>query len=248
MPISSSTNVSDADIEALIHEINAEGIGVLRGFAPPETLAPLKAFVEQKVADNHGEYVALTLTGAPPTPFAPVLQSPEFLDLMRRIYKKVTGKEPRKQSLYNVLRCVKGETGGSQSYFFHYDSYYITALLPVIIPQGEKAGHLIIRKRRRGVRSSYLQNLVDKIFLDNKFRQRLLRRGAKAGSSAFKEVVLNPGDLYFFWGYRTVHANADCDPTQLRATALAHFCDPHMSSGLRKFTGRAKQRAVAVDA
>ena len=243
-----SGSVSDADIEGLIKQIDAEGIGVLPGFVSPDTLAPLRRFVAQKVAENNGEYVALTLTVEPETPFAPILQSPAFLELMRRIYKKATDKEPPKQSLYNILRCVKGETGGRQSYFFHYDSYYITALLPVVIPQGEKAGHLIIRRQRRAVRRSYLRNLVDKIFLDNWFRQRLLRRGAKGGSKAFREIVLNPGDLYFFWGYCTVHANGDCDPAQLRATALAHFCDPHMSSPLRRLTGRAKHRAVTLNA
>jgi hypothetical protein len=29
-----------------------------------------------------------------------------------------------------------------------------------------------------------------------------------------------PGNLYFFWGYRTVHANEACDPDKIRATAL----------------------------
>lgn len=240
--------ISDTDIQRLIEQVDAEGIGFLPDFVSPETLASMRRFVEQKVAENNGQYVALTLTGGPETPFAPVLQSPAFLDLMGRIYKKTTNKEPPKQSLYNVLRCVKGDTGGGQSYFFHYDSYRITALLPVVIPQGDKAGHLIIRRQRRPVRRSYLHNLVDKIFLDNQFRQRLLRRNAKAGSKAFREIVLTPGNLYFFWGYSTVHANGDCDPTQLRATALTHFGDPHMSSSLRQLTGRAKHRATTLSA
>jgi len=58
-----------------------------------------------------------------------------------------------------------------------------------------------------------------------------------------KQIPMVPCNLYFFWGYRTVHANEACDPDKIRATALFHFGDPHANSGLRRFTGRAKSRA-----
>jgi hypothetical protein len=41
---------------------------------------------------------------------------------------------------------------------------------------------------------------------------------------------LVPGTIYFFWGYRSLHANQPCDPEFRRATALFHFGDPHARS------------------
>jgi hypothetical protein len=55
-----------------------------------------------------------------------------------------------------------------------------------------------------------------------------------------------PGNLYLFWGYRSVHANQACDPDKIRATALFHFGDPRTNSRLRRFTGRAKSRAQSL--
>jgi len=122
-------------------------------------------------------------------------------------------------------------------------SYVVTALLPVIIPSQGRAGHLIMASNTRPVRSLYLFNLLDKIILDNPATQFLLRHAFRSGLLKLKQIPMVPGNLYFFWGYRTVHANEACDPDKIRATALFHFGDPHADSGLRRFTGRAKSRA-----
>jgi hypothetical protein len=97
---------------------------------------------------------------------------------------------------------------------------------------------------RRPVRSNYVLNIVDKLLLDNKLTQRILAFGFRRGRLGLKQVPMVPGNLYFFWGYRTVHANEACDPNQIRATALFHFADPHANSALRKFTGKAAVRAA----
>jgi hypothetical protein len=79
--------------------------------------------------------------------------------------------------------------------------------------------------------------------LDNPVTQMVLRRAYRLGLLKLKQIPMVPGNLYFFWGYRSVHANEACNPDKTRATALFHFGDPHASSRLRKFTGRAKSRA-----
>jgi hypothetical protein len=96
----------------------------------------------------------------------------------------------------------------------------------------------------RRMRRFYWQNLLDKVFLDNKVTQSILRKAFEAKRLGFKQVQMNPGSLYFFWGYRTIHANEACDPDLIRATALFHFGDPHTNAALRKFTGRATVRAT----
>ena len=60
------------------------------------------------------------------------------------------------QSVFQVLRCLKGKSGLKHALRFHYDSYVVTALLPVIIPSQGSAGHLVMAPNWRPVRSSYL--------------------------------------------------------------------------------------------
>ena len=112
-----------------------------------------------------------------------------------------------------------------------------------MIPTEGLNGKLVMAPNVRPIRSSYLFNLIDKIILDNPVTQMFLRRAYRLGLLKLKQIPMVPGNLYFFWGYRSVHANEACDPDKIRATALFHFGDPHADSRLRKFTGRAKSRA-----
>ena len=111
---------------------------------------------------------------------------------------------------------------------FHYDSYIVTALVPIQIPRDGMAGDLLMYPNTRKVRKSYLHNAVDKVMLDNPLSQRLLK--ASMNTKRFKPVRIKmlPGHLYFFWGYRSVHTNEPCDADKVRATALFHFANPHL--------------------
>ena len=169
--------------------------------------------------------------------------SPAFVDLLHRVYEQGSAHAAPNQSLYHVLRCLKGKSGLKHAFCFHYDSYVVTALLPVIIPAQGSAGHLVMAPNWRPVRSLYLFNLLDKIILDNPATQFLLRHAFRSGLLKLKQIRMIPGNLYLFWGYRSVHANEPCDLDKIRATTLFHFGDPHAGSSLRRFTGRAKSRA-----
>jgi hypothetical protein len=54
----------------------------------------------------------------------------------------------------------------------------------------------------------------------------------KLGILPVERIKMVPGNIYFFWGYRSIHANEACDPTKVRATALFHFANPHAGSNL----------------
>jgi hypothetical protein len=58
-------------------------------------------------------------------------------------------------------------------------------------------------------------------------------------------VAMKPGNIYFFWGYRSIHANEPCDPNQIRATALLHFGDPYKASQARTFLRRVRHLKAA---
>jgi hypothetical protein len=236
--------ISGETVIDLVADMNRVGFGILSGYLQPADLEDLRRFVEAAVAAAGGEYVVFT--GEEPvagTLLDKLSASPAFVNLLHQVYEQGSGRPAPNQSLYQVLRCLKGESGLKHAFRFHYDSYVVTALLPVIIPSEGSPGHLVMAPNRRPVRSSYLFNLLDKIILDNPATQFLLRYAFRSGLLKLKQIRMVPGNLYLFWGYRSVHANEACDPDKIRATALFHFGDPHVNSRLRRFTGRAKSRS-----
>lgn len=236
--------ISDDQVRQLVKEIEVDGFGVIKSYLPADALVRVQNFVERSVAEAGGEYVGFTGKQSVAGTVLDELSDPgPFETLLKRIYEAGTAKTAPKQSLYQVLRCLKGQSGLRHSMIFHYDSYVVTALVPILIPSSGQAGHLVMVPNFRRIRSSYLQSALDKVFLDNRFTQKLLRWAYEKGWLGMKQVAMVPGDLYFFWGYRTIHANEACDPAHIRATALYHFGDPHTDSAIRGFTGKAKVRA-----
>jgi hypothetical protein len=114
----------------------------------------------------------------------------------------------------------------------------VTVLLPIVIPDRGRRGHLILARRRRRIRPAYALNLLDKMIVDNRFTQQALRRLHARGKLKMTRVEMRPGDLYLFRGYQTLHTNEACDPEHIRSTALFHFGDPHSGSALRRRLGR----------
>ncbi|MDE8344405.1 MAG: hypothetical protein POG24_11380, partial [Acidocella sp.] len=222
------------------------GYAVIPSYITGAMLSQLNDMVINIVKSNQGEYAVLTgKSEIANTLLERIGASDVFTNLLHRIYENGSGRNTPPQSLYQVLRCLSGTTGLRQAYFFHYDSYVVTALLPIITPQGGQTGELVMKPNHRRIRSSYLENLIDKLLVDNRYAQKLFRNQLVNGRGSFTRVPVVPGNLYLFWGYRSLHANEPCDPQKIRATALFHFGDPHADSRLRKFTGRAKVRAVA---
>lgn len=236
--------ISRETVIDLVADMDRVGFGVLSGYLQPADLKDLQRFVETEVAAAGGEYIVFTGEEAVAgTLLHKLSASSAFVNLLHQVYELGSGRAAPNQSLYQVLRCLKGKSGLKHAFYFHYDSYVVTALLPVIIPSQGSAGHLVMAPNWRPVRSSYLFNLLDKIILDNPATQFLLHHGFRSGLLKLKQIRMVPGNLYLFWGYRSVHCNEPCDPDKIRATALFHFGDPHADSTVRRFTGRAKSRA-----
>ncbi len=240
--------ISDYAIDEIVNNIEKNGFAVIPNYISFDDVIRLQSFVENLVSAASGEYVALSGKGEiANTPFEEIGKSAEFIKLIHSVYEKGYNTVAPDQSLYQVLRCLKGRSGLRHAYFFHYDSYVVTALLPIIIPSTGKNGDLIMIPNFRRIRSLYVWNLIDKVFVDNKIAQFVFKYMALKNNQIFKKVKITPGSLYFFWGYRTLHANEACDIDKIRATALFHFADPHIKSNLRKFTGQTKFRATIKD-
>jgi hypothetical protein len=238
-------DISDDVARKLSEDMENNGFAVLENYISVQLVARLQTFVCEIVKKSGGEYVALSSEdGIKGTLLEKIGQDFRFLNLLRKIYEKGCREKPPSQTLYQVLRCLNGKSGQEHAYIFHFDSYVITALLPIVVPESGNKGGLIMLPNLRKIRSSYFFNLIDKILIDNRLSQILFRMLSHKGKIPLVSVPITPGNIYFFWGYRSLHANEACDPDKIRATALFHFGDPHVNSNLRKYMGKVKITAT----
>jgi hypothetical protein len=219
----------------LVNEMNTRGYGVAENCISPEALTDLHRFIYNSVDSTGGEYIAFS----GPEPFKDTFlqalaESTNFHDICRELYALGTHKPAPPIAFYQLLRCLAGKTGKQQSYFFHYDSFVLTILVPILIPTEGQPGDLIMFPNTRPIRKTYLGNLIDKLFLDNRLMQGWLRKGVISGRLKPERIKMQPGNVYFFWGCRSIHTNEPCDPDKIRATALFHYVDPYADSWLRK--------------
>ncbi len=233
----------EQDIARIAKEIDQRGYGAIENYISSEELAPLRAFAEIRVQEAGGEYVGLAGADAVHgTLLSELPRSAEFRTLCRRLYELGTGTCAPEGDFYQVLRCLQGSSGQRHSHRFHYDSYVLTALIPITIPETGMSGDLVLLPNARAIRSSYLANMLDKIAVDNPLSQAFLRAAARRNRLGMVRIRLRPGNIYFFWGYRSIHANEACDRDRLRATALFHYADPHQQSWARGMIRGARTR------
>jgi hypothetical protein len=84
-------------------------------------------------------------------------------------------------------------------------------LVPLFIPSAGAgmSGELVVFPNRRPFRRSAIVNVFEKVFAQNRFyRKRIIRNFNRAPEKY--SVQLIPGNVYLFWGYRTLHGNLRC--------------------------------------
>lgn len=226
--------ISVDEAASIARQIDIEGFAVVDRYVDPAALQVAQDFVRAAVAANGGNYLDFKGADQLGGTFLQTLPSdPNFIGLCRSIYEKSTGEPAPDIPFYQVLRCLSGERAKANSLNFHYDSFVLTALIPIIMPDRGKAGDLLIIPNVRKIRSSYIQNIFDKILLDNLISKTILRKLYSSKSRWIKHINLVPGSIYLFYGYRSIHTNEECSPDQIRSTALFHYVDPHAASFIK---------------
>ena len=233
------SDVPEDVVASIVKDINEKGFGVLPNYVSAADLGTMRNFVRGALVSTGGKYASFKGPEAVAgSGLDLVAKSSEFRALMKRIYELGTGKSAPDTSFYQLLRCLSGHDAQLHSMRFHYDTYVLTALVPVEIPTSNLKGDLLVIPNSRKVRNSYFANMLDKILLDNNITQSLLKRYARSSAARIVRIGLTPGNLYFFWGYRSIHTNEACGPQDVRATALFHFVDPHADSTMKRWLGR----------
>ncbi|MEB0078477.1 hypothetical protein QN386_22070 [Pseudomonas sp. CCI3.2] len=236
------TSFSDVRIKTLVESINKEGYAVLPGWATNDQLVELKNLVMDAVGAAGNRYVALTGQEAVSGSLLHAWgSSPVFIDLCQRIVTAATGRQPVERGLHQVLRCLIGEGGQRESMIFHYDSFVLTTIMPVCMPEKTDPGDLLMLRNHRPLRRNYFFNLIDKMLVDNRWTQRWLKKNYADGDEKFTQIRMLPGDLYLFWGYRSLHTNLPADPNAVRATAVFHYDNLHENSTLASRIRRSRE-------
>jgi len=235
------------DIEAhqlIVREMNIKGSSCISNFLTPEQLNLLQDYVRTDAEKHNSRYFAHHDGIALESSLLGVLSAtPEFRKLLESIYQQATGEPAHSDQILKVLRCVQGKTGRRESNCFHYDASLVTVLLPIEIPQdGVARGDLIMFPNLRQIRSSVLLNILEKALLQNVLSRMLITVAIRQHVLRPEKLQLVPGNLYLFWGYRTLHANEPCDPVSRRATAIFHYGDPHAGSLATRLILKLNQR------
>lgn len=219
-------------VRRLANEIDTDGFAMLSAAVTPADLEQLRRWTDVQADKHRGEYFAYhgeAQLGE--SLLASFWSDPRFKALLAGLYRHAAGQPAASERIFPVLRCVQGNQGTRESNAFHYDASLVTALVPVFIPtEGEQHGDLMLFPNQRGVRSWVLFNVIEKALLQNKLTRNLIVKGMQRKWLKPYVLRLEPGNIYFFWGYRSLHANQACSPNVKRATALFHFGDPHTGS------------------
>ena len=239
-------DIDAAEVARLGKCIDTHGFIELPRTVNSAVLEELKHYV-QKVAGGTGQrYVVLHgqayLAGSV---LGQLAQDEPFVALLAGLYAYVAGRAAGNPKILPVLRCIQGDSGFRASNSFHFDASAVTALIPVHIPRdGATPGDLVMFPNLRPVHHNSIINFVEKAVLQNRFSRWLIIKAVERRWLNPVRVKIVPGNLYVFWGYRSLHANQPCGPDHLRATAIFHYGDPHHGSLLTRLVFRMNQRKV----
>ena len=228
-----SRPISNFEADRIATEINQQGYGILRNFVSEAELAPVRAIARAVLSESGGEYAwwvgAEAFSG---TVLSELSHSVAFKGLCRHLFQRVAGDTMVEDNFFQTFRCLNGDTGQSRRHFyaFHYDGFILTTILPIAIPENAPHGDLVIFPNTRRIRQWYVSSLVESNFVRLAPIQLLLRMLARHRKLNTVTVRLKPGDLYFIWGYQSLHANEPCARDTLRATAIFQYGNPHQHS------------------
>jgi len=247
MPGSWNRSITDAEVARIATEIDRRGYSTINNFVSDAELKPIRAIARAAVEEAGGEFVFIRGTDDfAGTVLSELPQSAAFKDLCRRLYELEVGKTAPEVKFYQTFRCLRGTTGQSRrhSYAFHYDGFILTALLAVAVPEEGLRGDLVIVPNARGIRRSYPLSALENFLIKTPLANFILRAVTRRRILETVAIKLQPGNMYFFWGYRSLHANAAIGERALRVTALFHYGDPYQNDKISKLLRRTKHHTT----
>ncbi|MCG5432006.1 hypothetical protein LV457_06835 [Mycobacterium sp. MYCO198283] len=208
--------------KAIAAAIDKHGYARLTDVLSPEWLADARAAVASHLpAEGVYELFVDHFDGGSGSSIDRLIADQRLTDLFRAAAAVDHDGLGDDEELEHLLRIVTGT--GHAPLDFHYDSTVLTAVVPIVMPDGGpgRSGELILDPHRRPYRRTVLGNAVDKL------------RTRPVDPAAATRVPLRPGDLYLFWGYRTFHTTLPIPPGSRRITLVLHFGRVHRGATMR---------------
>ncbi len=225
--------IDQIDTNQIKKIIGEDGFYCLKDYINNEELTILREFVDSKIKENNNQYFFLTSENSQKT----LLNNDNFFQKIETLLKKITTEynylNRENENLYKVLRVVTGKKSKKVSLDFHFDAHLLTLLIPIYIPNriNSDNGNLVIIKNLRNITKNIFKNVLQKLFYQSKFYKKFF---INKNLSKTETLYLKPGNAYIFNGFRTLHANHNVDPRDIRATILVHYYDIFKDSFLVK--------------
>jgi hypothetical protein len=212
------------DYEGLVRRIRTAiddtGMAVLEQFIHPDFLTQLRSTVDRLAPSCYesGKRKALVGTDLKDTEFYEVTYSDFTVRLVHDILAPLhidLGAE----EIHPAVNILVGKQGQDTVNRWHFDATYLTVAMPVVMPpaSGPRDGKFRIWPNVRPFSQSPWRNRL----YWNLAKIELLRRTVKNYAINFV-----PGNLYFFYGFRSYHGTCELDTTQLRANCLINCGGP----------------------
>jgi hypothetical protein len=222
-----------SDHQRIRRQLNETGVACLENAVPAEWFTDARAGVRNLLA-THGErdHFIVSPAGAEHAAANAFITSPSVHRLLNDVVQaEFSDGTALPELASSALRVVAGPRGEGEAYWFHYDASAVTMLVPLYLPDAGRgmSGELVGFFNKRPFRRFAIVNIIDKaVGQSGPYRSRILRKLAK--HDAVQQVDMKVGNIYLFWGYRSLHANMPCQSGAVRATLLLHFGRLHGSS------------------
>ncbi|MDC0456624.1 hypothetical protein OAM56_01765 [Alphaproteobacteria bacterium] len=228
---------SDKEIKNVIGNLNETGFHCIENAFDVKTQLSFVSYVNKLIDKKGKRYFSLiNILKDVNSPFNKIDTNQRFKSIMEKISENCVKRKVYENENLSILRVVTGKNVKNQKLNFHYDAYALTALIPIVIPKGniEDCGHLIAFPNIRNIRSNFLFNFFEKLILQNPISRKMLTIFFYKNFKKYT-YIMKPGNIYLFWGYRTIHANHAVIPDNLRATLLYHVGEVHKNSFIDKY-------------
>jgi len=225
--------ISFGDPQRIADQLDETGVVCIDDAVPAEWLAQARANVEDRLSiyGEHDHFIR-SPEGEEHSAVEAFINSPSVLSLLADVVRARFPEGPADLELTgSALRVIAGPRGEGDAFWFHYDASVVTMVVPIFMPDAARgnSGELVGLFNKRPFRRFVLANIIDKVVGQSQFyRRHILRRLDR--TDYLQRVDMEVGNLYLFWGYRSLHGNMPCESGALRATLLLHFGRPHGTS------------------
>jgi hypothetical protein len=215
----------DGLVRAIKRDMDDKGLAVAQDFISPEFLAEMRSCADRltPVCYEGGKRKPLIGAELDGTVFAEVAFS-EFLLRLTNDLLAGFGVRLGRQDVYPAMNILLGPHGQALVKGWHFDATYLTVAVPVTMPPAAvpDSGQFRIWPNVR----RFSQNKLFHRLYSNLMRLAVVRR-------LVKSYVINfiPGNLYFFYGFRSYHGTDLLDPDHKRVNCLINCGGPMYDRG-----------------